>query len=98
MTNEHNHDHDHDHNHDHEQNIIQLIDDEGNEISYEIVKVFQHEESEYVVLYQADGSSGEYALIFKVVEDGDEATFETLSDEEFAIIVPIYEELMIENE
>ena len=94
----HNHNHDHDHDHDHENDLIHLIDEEGNEIAYEIVKVFQHEETEYVVLYQADGSQGEYALIFKVVESGEEAVFETLSDEEFEIIEPIYEELMIENE
>lgn len=94
----HHHDHEH-HDHDHESQLIHLIDEEGNEIAYEIVQVFEHEGTEYVVLYQADGTSGEYALIFKVVEEeGDEATFETLTDEEFEMIEPVYEALMAENE
>lgn len=99
MTHHHDHEgHEH-HHHEEEDQLIHLIDEEGNEIAYEIVKAFVHEGTEYVVLYQADGSTGDFALIFKVTEEeGDEATFETLSDEEFAMIEPIYNELMDEDE
>lgn len=74
--------------------FISLRDEEGNDTEFEIIMYFENEGTEYAVLYPVDGLTGDEALIFKVTEEGEEAIFENLSDEEFEIAAKIYEELI----
>jgi len=74
--------------------FISLKDEDGNDTEFEIIMYFENEGTEYAVLYPIDGSTGDEALIFKVIEEGEEAIFENLSDEEFKIAAKIYEELV----
>ena len=86
------------HKHENEEQFIHLTDEEGVTTEFEIIMSFDHEDVEYAVLYPVDGSTGEEALIFKVVEDGEESIFENLQDDEFEIITKVYYALMNENE
>lgn len=86
------------HNHDNEEQFIHLTDEEGEITEFEIIMSFDHEDMEYAVLYPVDGSTGDEALIFKVIENGEESIFENLEDDEFEIITKVYYSLMNENE
>ncbi|MBN2260852.1 MAG: DUF1292 domain-containing protein [Clostridiales bacterium] len=97
MSHEHNHDH-HNHDHEDEDQFINLTDEEGNVEEFEIVMSFEHEGIEFAVLYPVDESTGDEALIFKIVEKEDETLFENLTEEEFEIAAKVYEELVNENE
>lgn len=82
-----------------EDNIIVLVDENGEEISFEIIADFEVNDQEYAVLVQVD-SEDDSAVIFKIVDDGtDEPVFEYLTDDdEFEFVSKAYEELMNEDE
>ena len=63
MTDTHNHDHNHDDIHDHDaDDLITLIDDEGNEVLFRIHLTIDGQEEfgkDYVLLYDASSPEGE---------------------------------------
>ncbi len=82
-----------------EENIIVLLDENGDEIAFEIIADFEVNDQEYAILTPVDDED-DSALIFKVVDQGDdEPVLEYLSDEdEFDFVAKAYEELMDEEE
>jgi len=77
-----------------ENDMVTLIDENGQETLFEIVVSFEVNDQAYAILTPAD-SDEETGIIFKIFEDGDEQTFEYLSDEdEFDFVAKAYEELM----
>ncbi|MBN2797042.1 MAG: DUF1292 domain-containing protein [Clostridia bacterium] len=82
-----------------EENIIVLLDENGEEVAFEIIADFELNDQEYAVLAPVDGDDDE-ALIFKVIEQPDgEPILEYLTDEdEFEFVAKAYEDLMEEEE
>lgn len=83
-----------------EENIVVLVDEEGNELEHEIVFTFSLEEKEYAVLLPLDGS--EEAVVYRMQEtENDEFLFEFIEDDdEFDRVAQAYEDLLdqMENE
>ncbi|MDH6364712.1 uncharacterized protein YrzB (UPF0473 family) [Enterococcus sp. PF1-24] len=105
---EHHHDHDcnHDHDHDHEQELITLVDDQGNETLFEILLTIDGQEEfgrNYVLLYPAGTPEDEevelQAYAYKENEDGTEGELEPVeSDAEWDMIEEVFNTFMSEEE
>lgn len=81
-----------------EENIMMLIDENGDEIAFEIIADFEVNDQEYAILSPVDDEEGT-AVIFKVIDQGDdEPILEYLTDEdEFDFVAKAYEELLEED-
>ncbi len=81
-----------------EENIVVLVDEEGNELEHEIVFTFSLEEKEYAVLLPLDGS--EEAVVYRMQEtENDEFLFEFIEDDdEFDRVAQAYEDLLDQME
>lgn len=81
-----------------EENIVVLVDEEGNELEHEIVFTFSLEEKEYAVLLPLDGS--EEAVVYRMQEtENDEFLFEFIEDDdEFDRVAEAYENLLDQME
>lgn len=107
---EHNHEHDHTHEHGdvEEVDTITLIDEEGNEVLYEIIMRIDGEEAfgkQYVLVTEAGvGEDDEieaevYAYSFTENEDGTEGELQPVeSDEEWDMIESTFETVFAEDE
>lgn len=81
--------HEMDHGHVHEVDEIELIDEDGNTVVFELEEWFEYNEKIYAVLIDEDGEG----LLFESVEDEDGLSFITPTDEEFEEVKAYYEEL-----
>lgn len=81
-----------------EDNIMMLIDENGEEVAFEIIADFEVNDQEYAILAPVDDEEGA-AVIFKVIDQGDdEPILEYLTDEdEFDFVAKAYEELLEED-
>lgn len=81
-----------------EENIVVLVDEEGNELEHEIVFTFSFEEREYAVLLPLDDS--EEAVVYRMQEtENDEFLFEFIEDDdEFDRVAQAYEDLLDQME
>lgn len=81
-----------------EENIVVLVDEEGNELEHEIVFTFSLEDKEYAVLLPLDGS--EEAVVYRMQEtENDEFLFEFIEDDdEFDRVAEAYENLLDQME
>ncbi|HZK09561.1 MAG TPA: DUF1292 domain-containing protein [Clostridia bacterium] len=77
-----------DHNDNLESCEIELIDEEGNIVSFELEEWFDYNNKIYAVL-----SDGEDAVILESVEEDGECCFITPTEEEFEKVKAYYEEL-----
>ncbi|QSZ26546.1 DUF1292 domain-containing protein [Aceticella autotrophica] len=77
--------------------IIQLVDDEGNEVNFELIASFELDDNKYAVVAPIDDNSDD-AYILKVEQDENgEDLFVGIEDEdEFNDVVEAYNELMEE--
>ncbi len=80
-----------------EQNTIVLIDEEGNEVEFQIIDMLEIDEEEYAILLpkQKDGLAEE-AIILKigVDENGEEILYEIESDDEWQMVANIWQETL----
>lgn len=76
------------------ENIIELLDEEGNKFSFLLVEAFEVEGQKYAVLVPSDGSTHE-AVVLKVQEDedGEEYLYEIEDDEEWDMVAQVWEAL-----
>jgi uncharacterized protein YrzB (UPF0473 family) len=73
--------------------VITLVGENGESVEFEIIADFEINDAEYAVLLPMDGS--DEAVIFKVIEDGDEPILEPIEDEdEFQMASEVFFELM----
>lgn len=81
-----------------EDNIMKLIDENGDEVAFEIIADFEVNDQEYAILSPVDDEEGS-AVIFKVIDQGDgEPILEYLTDEdEFDFVAKAYEDLLEEE-
>ncbi|MDR1773852.1 MAG: DUF1292 domain-containing protein [Clostridioides sp.] len=79
------------------ENIINLIDEDGNETAFEIILTLEAEGKDYAILVPV-GDENEEALVFRIEQDeqGD-ILLPIDSDEEYEIVVSAYETLMEEE-
>lgn len=81
--------------------VIKLIDEDGNEIEFELVMSIEANDNNYAILAPLEMSEDEdedEAFIFRVEEDEDgEMVLEPIEDEEeYAMVVAVYETLVEE--
>lgn len=81
-----------------EENIVPLIDEDGNEVNFEIIADTEYEGALYFALIPADDEEAEEYFILKAVKsdaDDDELIdlIEIEDDEEFAKIADIFDEM-----
>lgn len=73
--------------------VITLVGENGESVEFEIIADFEVNDAEYAVLLPMDGS--DEAVIFKVIEDGEEPILEPIEDEdEFQMASEVFFELM----
>lgn len=91
-----NHDHDHEccenHDHDHECceiDEIELVDEDGNVLTFELEEWFEFNGKVYAVLIDENDE----ALLFESVEEDGEYSFVTPSEDEFEEVKAYYENL-----
>ena len=81
-----------------EENIINLIDENGNESQFEIILTLEAEGKEYAILVPLDDEEAEEALIFRIDQDEQGEILVPLEDDaEYEIVVDVYNTLMEEE-
>ena len=79
-------------------NIVTLLDEEGKETDFEVIATLEVNEKEYAVLFPVVGDSEE-AFIFRMIEDTDGYSLECVEDDdEFNAVAAAYEDLLEEEE
>ncbi len=78
-----------------ENNIIEIIDDENNVIKCELYDIIEFEDQQYALLVEIGTNDEEPELvIMRYIEEGEEAFFETIdNDEEFEKVANYVETL-----
>lgn len=80
------------------ESTIILIDEEGNEVTFEIIDVIEFEGKHYAILLPEEEMEEESALVFKVEEeDGEDVLREIEDDEEWERVVAHWN-LLVEEE
>lgn len=83
---------------DEKENIITLIDEEGQEEDFEVIMTFETKGNEYAILAAADSDEESDAYAFKIVYDNDDKDEYTLvsveDDDEYEDVVVAYETLI----
>ncbi len=76
-----------------ERKFVELIDENGASVKFEIVVDFEVDGQEYAVFVE---EGEEEAVLFRVIDDGEEEpSFEVVTDDaEFDNVARVYEELM----
>lgn len=76
-------------------NEVILKDEDGNDVVFDHLLTFAYEDSYYVALLPIDEISGiedDEVLLMKIVKDGDEDTYETITNE--VLLEEVFEEFM----
>lgn len=64
-------------------NIIEIIDDDGTVIKCELYDIIEFEEKQYALLIEAESQEDEpEVVLMRYVEEGEESFFETIDDDE----------------
>lgn len=78
--------------------IIHLVDDEGNEVEFELISSFELDDTKYAVVAPLDSDSDDaYILRVEQDENGEDLFVGIEDEEEFNDVVEAYNELMDEN-
>ena len=81
-----------------EENIVPLIDEEGNEVKFEIIADTEFEGATYIALIPCDEESEEYFILKAVTSEDDPDNLEDLieieNDEEFHKVADIFDEML----
>ena len=81
-------------------NVIVLIDENGEEVEFEIIDMVQIDEEEYAILLPRteDGVADEYMILkIGIDENGDEILSEIDDDDEWEMVANIYMEALEEG-
>ena len=77
---------------------MNLIDQDGNEIQFEIILTLEAEGKEYAILMPLDDNEAEEALIFRIDSDEEGDILTPLeNDDEYETVVAVYNTLMEEE-
>lgn len=75
--------HDHEHEDEMETGILTFVDDDGNDVRFEILDVVTLDEKEYLVVLPVDETEGGVLILEIKQEDGEEV-YDTVTDDEEA--------------
>ncbi|NLM03700.1 MAG: DUF1292 domain-containing protein [Clostridiales bacterium] len=76
------------------ENIITLVDEEGQEQDFEIIMTLDVQEEEYAILHPIDAEDDD-AYAFKIIKDDEEYTLVSIEDdEEYNNVVAAYEAIV----
>ncbi|MGL5313681.1 MAG: DUF1292 domain-containing protein [Peptostreptococcaceae bacterium] len=79
-------------------NIINLIDENGVESEFEIILTLEAEGKEYAILVPLEEEDAEEALIFRIDQDEEGEILVPLeSDDEYETVVAVYNAIMEEE-
>ena len=82
-----------------QENIINLIDENGVESEFEIILTLEAEGKEYAILLPVEEDDADEALIFRIDQDEQGEILVPLEDDkEYEIVVDVYNTLMEEDE
>lgn len=79
------------------ESTIVLIDEEDNEVSFEVIDVIEFEGLHYAILLPEEEREDESALVFKIEEDGEDVLREIEDDEEWERVVEYWNSLVEEE-
>ncbi len=80
-------------------NIVNLIDEDGIETAFEVILTLEAEGKEYAILLPVEENEEDEALIFRIEKDDEGDVLVALEDEdEYQIVVDVYNTLMEEEE
>ena len=81
-----------------EENIVPLIDEDGNEVKFEIIADTEYEGATYLALIPAEDESEEYFILKVIASEEDPDELEDLveieDDEEFQKVADIFDEML----
>lgn len=78
-------------------NMITLLDEDGNEVECEVIDMFEYDEKEYIVLLP-DDEDDPYILRVDKDEDGKDVFAVIEDDDEFEKVADAYDELVGDDE
>ena len=84
-----------------ESRIIRTVDENGEEVEFEMIDMFEYQETSYALLLplneeeEDEESDEEMAVVMKVLKDGEEYNLEAIEDdEEFEKVVEFYQQMI----
>ncbi len=82
-----------------EDQIIKTVDENGNEVNFELFDIVEVDEQEYALLLPVEEEEGDEVVLMKLTKDGEEYLFETIDDdEEFEKVAAYVESMEDEDE
>ena len=82
-----------------ENNIIEVIDDDGSTIKCELYDIIEFEEKQYALLVEVDNKDEDpEVVLMRFIEEGEEVFFETIEDDEEFEKVQAYIESLEDEE
>ena len=79
--------------------IIETIDEEGNNVKFELYDIVEVDEQEYALLLPLEDEESDEVVLMKITKDGEEYLFETIdNDEEFEKVANYVETMQDEDE
>lgn len=79
-------------------NIINLIDENGVESEFEVILTLEADNKEYAILMPVDDEESDEALVFRIDQDEEGEMLVPLEDDkEYEIVVDVYNTLMDEE-
>ncbi len=80
------------------ENVVNLIDENGEEVAFEIILTLEAEGKEYAILMPLEDNESEEAYIYRIDEDEEGEMLVPLEDdEEYSNVVAVYEAIMEEE-
>lgn len=80
------------------ENVVNLIDENGEEVAFEIILTLEAEGKEYAILMPLEDNEDEEAYIYRIDEDEQGEMLVPLEDDnEYSTVVAVYEALMEEE-
>ena len=65
-----------------EKRIIETVDENGNEVKFELFDIIVFEEQEYALLTNPDDKNDENIVVMKLLKEDDGYSLETIEDDE----------------
>lgn len=93
-------DHVHDDDCDCEEDVVVLVDEEGNEERFSIIDIVEKDDKKYAILVPEDDEEDEGMQIFRIEEDedGEESLVFVDDDDEAEGVIEILDEMMADEE
>lgn len=79
-----------------ENNILELIDENGEAVNFELLSVVTYEGSDYLVLAEAENPDSEEVVILKVEEGENEDDVAYVSVEDEAVLDAVFQQFVAE--